>query len=345
MSLRTSLVLPTTVTGDPGQIDELLAIAGQVDRDPAWEGIFVADTILALGFHDSTVMLAALAARTSRVRLGVACLSTLGLRQPLVVAQQWANLDALSGGRMTMVTCSGNRTGQKHERERAAFGIGFDEKLARMEDAVEFLRKASTHETVTHRSKFLDLEDVHLVPGFRQHPLPIWMVANPSSRATGEGLRRVLGRVARLGDGWLTYNITPELLRDRVAVLAELRAALAGSASAPPGGHPVAVQVNLTVGATTEQAVETAERAWVRYNSRGVGIDALRRVSAIGTPGECAAFLRSLEEAGATDVLLHPLADDVASVANQVEIAGRQLLPLLQRGPRDTDLQNADAPA
>jgi alkanesulfonate monooxygenase SsuD/methylene tetrahydromethanopterin reductase-like flavin-dependent oxidoreductase (luciferase family) len=58
----------------------------------------VPDSVLALPFYDSVAFLAACAAVTTRERLGVACMASLGLRHPLVVARQWANLDALSGG-------------------------------------------------------------------------------------------------------------------------------------------------------------------------------------------------------------------------------------------------------
>ncbi|HEY0216972.1 MAG TPA: LLM class flavin-dependent oxidoreductase [Cellulomonas sp.] len=335
-ALRPSLVLPGRVPDDVSATDrlaELLAVGEHLDSVPGWDGVWVPDSILALRFFDSTVLLAALAARTRRIRLGVACLSTLGLRQPLVVAQQWANLDALSGGRVTLALCPGNRTGAKHERERAAFGLGYEEKTARMLDALAFLRAVSREPRLTYRSEFLDLEDIELVPAFRQRPLPVWMVANPTDRATPDGLRRVLGRVAEHGDGWLTYNVRPDDLRRRVALLGELREEL-GRGPADAGDLPVAVQVNLTVAPTEAEAVATAREAWATQNTRGIDLDDLRAVSAIGTPEQCAARLAELHAAGATHVLLHPLGGDLRTQAGR---ASAELLPLLGGADGDPD--------
>jgi alkanesulfonate monooxygenase SsuD/methylene tetrahydromethanopterin reductase-like flavin-dependent oxidoreductase (luciferase family) len=153
------------------------------------------------------------------------------------------------------------------------------------------------------------------------------MVANPSAGAREEGVRRVLRRVAQLGDGWLTYNITPELLRERVDVLAQLRREEGQTET----GQPVAVQVNYTIGDTEQEAVDIATRAWGRYNSRGVSIDKLRTISAIGTAKQAASFINELYAAGATEVLLHPLDDDTA---RQVERASTQFLPLLPTGAK-----------
>jgi alkanesulfonate monooxygenase SsuD/methylene tetrahydromethanopterin reductase-like flavin-dependent oxidoreductase (luciferase family) len=327
--LLPSVVLPGRVPdqGSPtDRLAELLAVAEHLDAVPVWSGVWVPDSVLALRFFDATVLLAALAARTRRIGLGVACLSTLGLRQPLVVAQQWANLDALSGGRMTLAVCPGNRTGAKHERERAAFGLGYEEKTARMLDALAFLRAVVRSPRLSHRSEFLDLDDVEVVPAFTQPHLPVWMVANPTAQAGPEGLRRVLRRVAEHGDGWLTYNVRPADLRDRLDLLTELRSE-AGTADDAP--FPVAVQVNLTIAPTEAEAVATAEEAWAVQSTRGIPFDELRAVSAIGTPEQCAAALERLHAAGATHVLLHPLGGDLRT---QVERASADLLPLLGAG-------------
>lgn len=327
-----SVVLPGRVPdGGPdaahARLAELLSVAEHLDATPGWDGVFVPDSVLALRFFDSTVLLAALAARTRRLRLGVACLSTLGLRQPLVVAQQWANLDALSGGRVTLVVCPGNRTGAKHERERAAFGLTYEQKSARMLDGLAFLRAVVRRPRLTYRSEFLDLDDIEVVPAFRQETLPVWMVANPTAQASPDGLLRVLDRVAEHGDGWLTYNVHPDDLRHRTALLAELRAARGLD---PDADFPVAVQVNLTIAPTESEAVALAQEAWAVQSTRGIPFDDLRAVSAIGTPEQCAAFLARLHDAGATHVLLHPLGGDLRT---QVERASAGLLPLLPGAP------------
>lgn len=68
------------------------------DATPGRDQLWVPDSVLAIPFYDSVVSLAACAAVTSRVRLGVACMASLGLREPLVVAQQWRTWTRCPGG-------------------------------------------------------------------------------------------------------------------------------------------------------------------------------------------------------------------------------------------------------
>src|ERR1700689_4915328 len=93
---------------------DLIEMAVLADTTPGWDHLWVPDSVLVLTVYDSVVPLAAWGAAPSRVRLGVASMATLRLLQPRVVAQQWANLDSLSGGRMTLVACPGHPAGQAH---------------------------------------------------------------------------------------------------------------------------------------------------------------------------------------------------------------------------------------
>lgn len=317
------LVLPSKAA--PGSYERLLRLGEHADRD-GWPTLAVADSALALGFHDSTVALAALAARTTRSRLAVACMSTLGLRDPLIVAQQWANLDALSNGRVTLIACPGNRTGSRHERELAAFGVGYDEKVARTEEYVRLLRQASSTEALTFRGTYTSVDDVRIVPRFVQRPLPLWMTGNPARTAGRATLDRVLGRVARLGDGWLTYNIRPDELRPRVARLHELRRERGLEPEVP-----VCVQVRFRLADRQADAEAQAREAWATSSTRGIGPDDLTEVFAVGTPGRALEQLARLADAGATDIALSPLGADVD---DQVARATEHLLPRLTGAAR-----------
>lgn len=322
------LVLPSGVA--EGSLDRLLTLGEQADA-AGWHTICVADSALALGFHDSTVALAALAARTGRARLAVACMATLGLRNPLIVAQQWANLDVLSHGRVTLIACPGNRTGVRHERELAAFGLGYDEKVERMEEYIAFLREVSNSEAVTFEGRYVNVTDLRIVPPYLQRPLPLWLAANPNPTAGPVTLDRVLGRVARLADGWLTYNIRPRQLAPRVEQLSELRAQLpTPQPAAAPGPIPVTVQVRFTLADTEAAAVDEARAAWARSSTRGISADDLTEVFAVGTADRALDLLHRLAAAGATAVALSPLGADPGE---QIARASAELLPELGAQP------------
>jgi alkanesulfonate monooxygenase SsuD/methylene tetrahydromethanopterin reductase-like flavin-dependent oxidoreductase (luciferase family) len=268
------------------------------------------------------VLLAACAARTRRVRLGVACEASLGLRHPLIVAQQWANLDALSKGRMTFVACPGEATGPTRVKELAAFNMTHIEKVRRMVESIDFLRQVSEGSPTSFAGEFFTIEDLELTPGFVQHPLPIWMTGNPPADASEARERRVLERVAQLGDGWLTFAITPATLAKRVAVVKEFRAEKAKEVDE----FPIAVFLNVNVNVNGDDALEDALAMWQRQSTRNVTPDDLRKVAAIGTPTHVVDFIRQLIDAGATTVAIELLSENPN---HQVEVITEELLPLL----------------
>lgn len=317
------VVLPMRLGPAGLPLDAVLRIAESADRIVGWDYVWATDSIISLPFYDSTVLLAAAAARTTRVRLGVACQASLGLRQPLVVAQQWANLDVLSGGRTTLIACTGESTGPTREKELAAFGMTHAEKVRRMEENIAFVRAVSRGGLVSFSGEHFAIDDFEQAPAFVQQPLPIWMTGNPAADASDRSVARNLERVARLGDGWLTFAVTPDLLARRTAVLAEVR----GSLGAPVDGlFPVAVFLNVNVNPDPDLAVADALSAWSKQSTRDVSADDLRRVGAIGGPAEAAEFIARLGEAGATAIAVNLLSDDPHA---QLEAISEHLLPLL----------------
>ncbi|MGG7380180.1 LLM class flavin-dependent oxidoreductase, partial [Escherichia coli] len=74
-------------------VPELLAMADVAEHAEAFDGLFVGDNLLAKPRLESVTLLAALAGRTRRSRLGVACMASFPLRHPVVLASQWAALD------------------------------------------------------------------------------------------------------------------------------------------------------------------------------------------------------------------------------------------------------------
>ena len=87
-------------------------IARQFVHDEyAFQSVWVGDSLLGKPRMESIALLAGVAARTKKVRLGPACMASFNLRHPIIFAAQWATLDAVSGGRTILAACLGGPTG------------------------------------------------------------------------------------------------------------------------------------------------------------------------------------------------------------------------------------------
>jgi len=102
------------------------------------------------------VFLAALARETRRIRLGVA-VSNITIHNPLTVAEDYAMVDMLSGGRLTLGVGSGYL---RHEFE--GHRVAPEEKRERFDENLQVLLRALTGEPVTFQGKFNDLPGVAL---------------------------------------------------------------------------------------------------------------------------------------------------------------------------------------
>ena len=67
----------------------------------------------------SIALLSALAVVTKKVRLAVGCMATFLQRHPALLAQQWASLDVISGGRAWLAVCQGAQRAESRSGARA----------------------------------------------------------------------------------------------------------------------------------------------------------------------------------------------------------------------------------
>ena len=121
------------------------------------------------------VLLAAAAARTSRIRLGP-CIAILPLRHPLQSAEEYAMVDAVSGGRLEFGIGSGNTA-----LDYRVFGIPGEEGRERMEEALAVILKAWSNDRFSHQGKFWRFEEIALYPRPEQRPHPPIWVAGTSA--------------------------------------------------------------------------------------------------------------------------------------------------------------------
>jgi alkanesulfonate monooxygenase SsuD/methylene tetrahydromethanopterin reductase-like flavin-dependent oxidoreductase (luciferase family) len=155
----------------------------------------------------ATLMLqTALAMRTTTLRLGTAVI-VLPWHNPVLLAEQAATLDLISGGRLDF----GVGRGYRHN-EFAGFRIPPEEAEPRFEESIEVMTKAFvSRERFSHRGKFWQFDDIVVEPppAQRPHP-PFWVAAGSEAsirRAAKRGFNLILDQYA-----------SPEALGQRIAL-------------------------------------------------------------------------------------------------------------------------------
>src|SRR5207247_2307679 len=145
---------------------------------------------------DAVGTLTAIAARTSRIKLGTGVL-VLPLRNPTVAAKAIGTLDVVSKGRLILGVAAG-----WYAREFDAVGVPFRQRGRLFERNLEILTRLWTEDRVSLQVDELNLREAVMRPKTVQRPRPPILI--------GGYVDAVLKRVATKGDGWLTYFYTPE---------------------------------------------------------------------------------------------------------------------------------------
>ena len=108
-----------------------------------------------------------IAARTQKVRIGTAVV-VLPLHNPILVAEEIAMLDVLSGGRMEVGIGSGYQ-----RQEFDGLGVDMNESRERFREATEVMIKAWTEETITFHGKYTNVDNLWVLPKPVQQPHPV----------------------------------------------------------------------------------------------------------------------------------------------------------------------------
>ena len=220
MKARFGLSLSTrAVLFDWATLDDLLDMAVTAEGSGCFHGVWVGDNLLSKPRLEAIVTLSALAARTERLKLGTVCLASFALRDPILLALQWASLDVLSHGRTILAVCNGGsaRDGPQFAHELAVMGVESRERVGRVVEGIEVLRRLWSEPAVTHAGRYHRFADVALQPKPVQARVPIHLAVNPREGEVDEAaIDRILQRVATHADGWQTDATPPATFRKRI---------------------------------------------------------------------------------------------------------------------------------
>jgi len=133
------------------------------------------------------VALAAIAARTSRIKLGSA-IALAPLYHPVRFAEECAVLDILSNGRLEMAVAIGYR-----RREAQGYGVDFSARGSRTDEFLEIVRRLWAGETLAFQGRHFNLQNASITPTPVSGRIPLYM---------GGFNDKALERIAKYGDGY-----------------------------------------------------------------------------------------------------------------------------------------------
>ncbi len=199
------------------QVMDSFLFAEELGYDHAWLVDHLVDTDgpLSSPCHEAWTLLAAIAARTSRIRLGVLVTSNT-FRHPAILVKQAVTVDHISRGRLTLGLGAG-----WHEDEHRRYGIELPpagERVDRFEEAVRITHLLMSQERATFQGRYYRLDDAPLEPRPLQQPrIPILIAAHRP---------RMLRIAARYADQWDTFAPIPGSATDGMTddVAARIRA-------------------------------------------------------------------------------------------------------------------------
>ena len=277
-----------------------------------------------------------IAAKTTRLRVGTAVI-VVPLHHPLVIAEEIATLDLLSGGRLDVGLGRGY---QHYEFER--FGLELESGRARWEESIDVILKALGGQPFSYEGKFFKIPETSVFPQPVQKPLPpIWITAQSPESVEG-AVRR--GFHVLTGGFGIPIERMAEFRRLFDRVVAEVRRP-----------RPLEVGVQRAVYVTDSQADARAAAEEARWNmrvtlslrnhyervERGRAIpvpatkepdldDLLDRFLVIGTPDTCIRQIKRIRElVGITHFNCSFWFGDLAHarVLRSMELFAREVMP------------------
>lgn len=257
---------------------------------------------------DALSMITAVAARTSRIRLGTGIL-ILPVRNALLLAKQAATIDQISKGRLILGLASG-----WYKREFDGLGVDFHKRGRLTDHNLEVMTRLWTEHEVDGEIGPYNLRNARMYPKPFTQPRPPLLI--------GGYVDRVLKRAATRGDGWLTYFYTTEgFIRswDKVK-------GFALEAGRDPDELTNANQLPIIIGdpdKNRERMMEWLTTEWDYASWSESTTDS----AIMGTPEQCVEQLQAHLDAGVHKIIFVPYRYE----RDQIQAIAEEILPKLRR--------------
>jgi len=229
---------------------------------------------------------------------------------PVLLAEQVATLDVITGGRTTIIC------GLGYDPEAfTAFQTTQRARVPRFVETFEIMRALMSGDDVTHHGHHYEITSgIQINPKPLQQNLPMWIAgtAEPAIR-----------RAAQMADGWvLVPGSGVDAIRERLQIYR--------SALAEFGRDEETVDIVLrrdTHLAMTSEAAHQEARVLFEQGYRGHGAQALEESLVLGGPGECIEYLEDVEKLGIHQVLFRCALDEREQALQTIQVLGSEVIP------------------
>jgi probable F420-dependent oxidoreductase len=309
------VLLPTreaVMSGHP-ETAPMLAMAERAEA-AGFDTVWIGDSVTARPRHEPLTLLAAVAARTRRVRLGTAVLLP-ALRNPVVLAHVVGTLDRIAEGRVILGVGIAADT-PAIRREFEAVGVAFERRVGRFLEILEICRALWSRDNVNFSGKHFTLHDVTVEPKpHRPGGPPIWI---------GGSGPTALREAARF-DAWFPTGPSVEFFAEHFP---RIRAA-AQAAGRKPDAVTGAAYVTLALDASPAAAEQRLHQFLETYYAAPARALLARQACYAGPIEGGIEWLQRWIDAGVGHINLRFAGGDQLA---QVDEAASRLLPRLKRG-------------
>lgn len=293
----------------PGE--ELFKLAEHLEQ-VGYDSLWVGDHLAVHGpVLEPLVLLATLASRTQRIKLG-ASVFILPLRHPAIVAKLAASLDFLSHGRLIL----GVGVGGEFPKEFEVCGVPLRQRGRRTDEALAVLRSLWSEGQSSHHGSFFNFDGVTMLPKPVQPDGPPLWIGGRSEAA--------LRRAGSAGDGWIAYAMHPQRYAKGMAQIRHY----AGQAGRSLEAFCPAHLTFLYIDADDERAFRVANTNLTnRYAQPFDGYT--RKVSVLGSPDACLEKLLAYYDSGVRHFIIDPVCPG-EQADEQLDRFAEELLPRLR---------------
>jgi probable F420-dependent oxidoreductase len=315
MTVDFGILLPTREAVMSGRMETapLLTMAERAEA-AGFDSVWIGDSLIARPRHEPLTLMAAVAARTRRVRIGTGVLLP-ALRKPVVLAHVVGTLDRVAEGRIILgVGIAGDMPAIR--KEFAAAGVPWDRRVGRFLEILAICQALWTRDGVSFSGKHFTLDNVTMEPKpHRAGGPPIWI---------GGSGPTALREAARF-DAWFPTGPSVEFFAEHFPRIQ----AAARAAGRKPDAVTGAAYVTLAFDANPAAAEQRLHSFLETYYSSPARVVMARQATYAGPIEGAAEWLQRWIDAGARHISLRFAGGDQLA---QVDEAASHLLPRLKRG-------------